>query len=101
MNPELCCVLVLYDFRVIGAELSITSCSIVLALAQPRTFVQHRTRVQKQWQPSCPVNMCLFMHTSSCVFATVISDDKQIFYTGLTLQEKNGNYDPVTSMFLA
>ena len=59
--------------------------------------VQHRTRVQKQWQPSCAVNM----HTSSCLVRARNRRWQTNIFNLTCATRKKGNYDHVTSMFLA
>ena len=59
--------------------------------------VHHRTRVQKQWQPSCAVNM----HTSSCLVRARNRRWQTNIFNLTCATRKKGNYDHVTSMFLA
>ena len=59
--------------------------------------VQHRTRVQKQWQPSFSVNM----HTSSCLVRARNRRWQTNILNLTCATRKKGNYNHVTSMFLA
>ena len=59
--------------------------------------VQHRTRVQKQWQPSFSVNM----HTSSCLVRARNRRWQTNILNSTCATRKKGNYNHVTNMFLA
>ena len=59
------------------------------------------SHVQKQWQPSCSVSMCLLCTQDSCHvrYRNRRWQAKILYWTYAT--RKKGNYDHVTSMFMA